>query len=747
MEVIINEDSNVTALKQYSFLDLPDYIIENYIFPFLTSHDLFFTVRSVTPEWHEMMKNAWSGNIKDEMFNQIKKFSFIYEKDALTKTYELKVQYLINYRNLLTIFTLNTDILAILKQITEFLNDPQTKQLCTIFFACLQLKDESEVMINSDSDNAAHMLGEILERPEKAEEYKNIIEDVIDIEKTYSDENQLKAMQSEFNALNKEYLDNFSENCRVVYYFLQCIFEYQLLKINVQELKGKVDNLFIAIQNETQLWPKKKKFFETAYKILYFSKSSNYRIKTMIDIFAQYKLKSPLMDYREESFQMISVLKNKIKQKKNEILLPRQQHNNITNNTSDHNNNGNEQQLQVQYDDNNTTTTINESIDDLFLSHLLDRRFLLTKKLILFEKFYVIYTSYKPKESFDCNNDMLIIQGVPFPIKHLLISFIIAAQSYGDNFNEDTLIQIKSIIEQKYSFDIPSLFYTEEELQKQHEIHLLKQEKEQLLLQKRQTEQVLGILKKYLLLKETLTNNKKKYKLILYLLSKIRKGEANAQDKSSITNALINLDVDHIDFECENISAQEKQELENFETSGMLLQEIENTLMKQIAAFFVEEDDSTECEHKHYTKNDKHPIAELLPRKTGNEFIMTESQHNQINYEMICKNEFEMYKGNTSEFTKNNTIESSTYCYIPSNFYLAEDLTVVKLEDVVIEPQTHVCKCNQGNDIDDNYKCKCNEYLCNNSNERGDDSDDEELENDDVDVDDIINYTNNKHNK
>ena len=70
----LNSSSNLK--KSSSLINiLPDYIIENF------------------------MKNIWEINIKEEMFNKIKNLSFIYEKDALTKAYEFKLQYLINYRN------------------------------------------------------------------------------------------------------------------------------------------------------------------------------------------------------------------------------------------------------------------------------------------------------------------------------------------------------------------------------------------------------------------------------------------------------------------------------------------------------------------------------------------------------------------------------------------------------------------------------------------------------------------------
>jgi hypothetical protein len=86
-------NSSSSLKKSSSLINiLPDYIIENFIFPWFTKNEIFFTIR-------EMMKNIWKINIKEEMFNKIKNLSFIYEKDALTKAYEFKLQYLINYRN------------------------------------------------------------------------------------------------------------------------------------------------------------------------------------------------------------------------------------------------------------------------------------------------------------------------------------------------------------------------------------------------------------------------------------------------------------------------------------------------------------------------------------------------------------------------------------------------------------------------------------------------------------------------
>ena len=75
-------------------LQLPDYLIENYIFPYISGKELFLCVRRVHPYLHEIVKNSWGNSIKEEMFSQLKNLALIYEKDALTKAYEFKLQYL-----------------------------------------------------------------------------------------------------------------------------------------------------------------------------------------------------------------------------------------------------------------------------------------------------------------------------------------------------------------------------------------------------------------------------------------------------------------------------------------------------------------------------------------------------------------------------------------------------------------------------------------------------------------------------
>lgn len=566
-------EKNDKILEKKNFFDcLPDYIIENCIFSFLTSKELFFVVRSVSSEWSEMMKNAWSNNIKDEMFTQIRNLNYIYEKDALAKTYEFKLQYLYNYRNLLIIYNANANVLIVLKSICDLIEDINVSGMLSLFCIAFDL-NEALPLIQQKNKNE---LTSLLSSENILQHYLDKINSILDLEQNENNnspenDEKLKTLQSTFATLNKEQIEACGDNCRLIYSFIQGVIEFRLLKRNVCELKAKVDALFLRIQNETSQWPKRKKFFENAYRFLLFSKSSNPKIHKMLKLFQSFRLKTPLMDFKEESYKLIVELRQEIETKKKQLA--------------------------------STTNSIKEeeiNIDEIFMQNLLDRRLLLSKKMFLLEKFYLTYRGNVCED----NEEMCIIKGVEIPLKHFLISMVIAAQSKGDKFDEDTILQIKEIIETKYSFQIKQLFYSDEEIEKQKEIQTLKQQKQNLLAQKKQTEQILMILKNYLLLRENHANSKKKYKMILYLLSKIRKGEARALDESYIEEMLKSVNLDEVNFDSEEISETEKNELLNFDSSEKLLKEIEESLTSQINSFVKDENNEESTSNNNNNQND-----------------------------------------------------------------------------------------------------------------------------------------------
>ena len=257
-----------------SLLNLPDYLIENYIFPYLTWKELFFAIRGTNSYLHEIVKSTWCNIIKEEMCNQLKNLTFLYEKDALTKAYEFKYQYLMNYRNLLLVYYLNANILISLETCLTLIGDLNVLKLLATFFGllgqeqCLNLLFEE----NLDNENKKNIIIELLRSEQLKDDFKTKMEIILDIDSIESDEQIFKELNDDFNSIDREHIEEINDNCRLVYSFLQGILEYQNLKKNIHELKIRLKQLYVKIQVETKLWPKKKKIFEIAYKILSYSK-------------------------------------------------------------------------------------------------------------------------------------------------------------------------------------------------------------------------------------------------------------------------------------------------------------------------------------------------------------------------------------------------------------------------------------------------------------------------------------------
>ena len=564
-------------------LNLPDYIIETYIFPYLTWKELFFTVRGTHSYLHEIVKSTWCNIIKEEMCNQLKNLTFLYEKDALTKAYEFKLQYLINYRNLLIIYNQNANILNILEPCFSYIEDQDIFKLLATFFGvlgqeqCLNLLFEE----NLENDNKKKTIIEMIHSEQLNEDFKIKMDIILDINSIESDSQVFKELNDDFNSLNREHIEEINENCRLIYSFLQGILEYQNLKKNVQELKIRLEQLYIKIQTETQLWPKRKKFFETAYKILLYSKPTTYKFRFMDKLYIKYSVKSPFGEYKEESYSSMVELRDQMENKKIQIMAK------LKNNT-------------------NTNENLMDEVNDILLKNVLDRRLLLTKKILLTEKFYDIIHEPSSLCKKINNGEEYDIRGEKIRTEELLKTLLVVSHVCPEDISIDSVLKLFKIkknleLEQKKeNIDNKGteIITKNEEIniEKRSEIILLKKQKENLINQKKKTEQMLNVLKKYMLLKENFLKNKQKYKSILFVLSKIRQknlGQNNEQQNEpsmdKIEELLESQNIEEININLDQISNEEKEELKNFEVSEGLLKEIEASLMLKIKKLFQEE--------------------------------------------------------------------------------------------------------------------------------------------------------------
>ena len=64
-KIIINTDIIEQNETNSPLLNLPDYLIENYIFPYLTWKELFFSLRGAHSYLQDIVKSTWSNIIKE----------------------------------------------------------------------------------------------------------------------------------------------------------------------------------------------------------------------------------------------------------------------------------------------------------------------------------------------------------------------------------------------------------------------------------------------------------------------------------------------------------------------------------------------------------------------------------------------------------------------------------------------------------------------------------------------------------
>ena len=570
---------NLQEEPKSRLLQLPDYLIENYIFPYISGKELFFNVRRVHPYLHDIVKMSWGNSIKEEMFSQLKNLALIYEKDALTKAYEFKLQYLLNYRNLIMLYNLNTNIIELIENITDYISNENIYKLLLIFVGIFVGNNLLDIIMDEsiDIESKRLVLVESFKTEEISEDYKVRINIILDINNASHLEDLLfNGLNATFSEIDRENVENVNESCRIVYSFLQGLIEFQILKKDVNSLKNKIDNLFQKIQSETEQWPKKKQFYENAYKLLLYSKSSSIKSNYIEKLFNFYSIRSPMNEYKEESYALMVELRNCMEEKKVEIM---RRLNNESNNNSPYNS--------------NILTEINE----ILFKNILNRRLLLTKKIAISENFFNVFLecgllniNITIKKDTICQ-----IKNQDIRIDELLKCLLLTSHTYPNDINTDTVIKIYALLKISLEEDKNLFVISKEEREKQNEIspenrkkiEFLKKQKEGLIKQKEKAEQMLNVLKLFTDSQEKYLDNQNKYKPILYILLKINEKKDIKIER--IEELLRKENIDNDTFTEEEINKEEFEFIEKMEVNYNLFKEIENALMNKINDFFKQE--------------------------------------------------------------------------------------------------------------------------------------------------------------
>ena len=105
--------------KQSKFNLLPDYLVENYIVPYINTQELFYKVRLISTECYNNSKNTLQINFPEEMINRLKEICNLNKNEDLTKQFNDRSNKLLNDRNMLFIYSLQLNFADLIKKVLE----------------------------------------------------------------------------------------------------------------------------------------------------------------------------------------------------------------------------------------------------------------------------------------------------------------------------------------------------------------------------------------------------------------------------------------------------------------------------------------------------------------------------------------------------------------------------------------------------------------------------------------------------
>ena len=219
---------------------LPDYLIENYIIPYLSSYDLFYKFRSLGSYYYHCARNKILLHFPEEMMKTLQKIIEFNMKEDLTKSFqEITQKTLLEKRNLLfLIVQINYSML--IKLILENTRDERALRLIDFFYVITKDESKQNLTRQEKYDEIQQLSGE----EESIIETNNKLREACDEDNIDYDITEYNIV---YNALDQEFLRN--NNCTwYLYDFVSLFLEYSATKIKFQEIKQKLDFFFSTNQ-------------------------------------------------------------------------------------------------------------------------------------------------------------------------------------------------------------------------------------------------------------------------------------------------------------------------------------------------------------------------------------------------------------------------------------------------------------------------------------------------------------------
>jgi hypothetical protein len=207
---------------------LPDYLIERYIIPFLSSDDLFYKLRGLSSYYYHCARNKILLHFPEEMMKTLEKIIQFNMKEDLTKSLQEVIQKTLYEKRILLLLIEQIDYSLIIKLILGNTRDERALRLIDFFYVISKNESKQNLTRQEKYDEIQQLSGE----EESIIETNNQLKEVCNENNVDYDITEYNIV---FNSLDEEFLRN-NNYTMYLYDFVSLFLEYSVTKIKFQEI-------------------------------------------------------------------------------------------------------------------------------------------------------------------------------------------------------------------------------------------------------------------------------------------------------------------------------------------------------------------------------------------------------------------------------------------------------------------------------------------------------------------------------
>ena len=282
---------------------LPDYLIENYIIPYLTSDELFYKFRPLSSYYYHCARVKILIKFPEEIMKTLKKILEYNMREDPTNAFQEFFQRSIEQKRLILILTVQANPSIVINHILSNLRDERALRLIAFFYVLI--KDEE--MQNLIRQEKYDEIQQISLNQETINKINDKIKDSLNDDDLDFDINDYNLV---YSSLDEEFLRN-NEHTVNLFNFVTLLLNMFLTKIGFNNAKNKLNNFLEQISQTSEIWPKKKKFYEKTIALVADTQILTKDAKNMIKLFKKYEIETDLDDFNYEKEELTEFNMNK----------------------------------------------------------------------------------------------------------------------------------------------------------------------------------------------------------------------------------------------------------------------------------------------------------------------------------------------------------------------------------------------------------------------------------------------------